>query len=514
MKEKRYLNFIYILLLLLLTVNPCNSEIWQNDLRNLFGNNQAVIYALNIRTFGANDLNGDEIIDINYGETRGSFLNAIDRLEELKELGINTIHMLPITKTGKLKALGTLGSLYAMDSFDKISPQLDDLDNPLDVYEEAKIFINEAHKKNFRIIIDLPSCASYDMTLEKPSLFLRNKNDQAIVPSDWTDVRLFKTLNGNKLNSELLDNYKKFIDMAKELNVDGIRADVASIKPKEFWAEIIRYAREGNPQMLFLAEASPSWNNPIKPYSGYLSVQELLAVGFDGYYGEYMNFLENKNNSDFIRQQKKEYKILKKFNKTKSTIASFATHDNLSPNINEDTSYSKMIVWLATTLETNPYYLDGFQTGDTYIYGYENKKADKTSTDDDYYFVHRGKFDIFNQSRRPGGKYPEIKEEMIKAKRFREWGSDILQNGSVKYLKTSDENILAYERKYKNTKVIVICNLNFSGNESTKLNIRGLKKSKNFTPLKEVKDLTVKNNSLIFNLDKGEVGVYIFSQNK
>jgi hypothetical protein len=58
-----------------------------------------------------------------------------------------------------------------------------------------------------------------------------------------------------------------------------------------------------------------------------------------------------------------------------------------------------MIIWLSATLPVNSYFLDGFATGDTYLYQYRNKKAPKSYTDDDYYFVHLGKMDIFNFSR-------------------------------------------------------------------------------------------------------------------
>ena len=103
------------------------SETYENNLRDMFLNNNAIIYTINIRTFGAKDYDEDEIIDIYKGDEKGTFLNAARRLKEIKELGFNTIYLLPITKTGKLKALGTAGSLYAMDSFTELNPQFDDV---------------------------------------------------------------------------------------------------------------------------------------------------------------------------------------------------------------------------------------------------------------------------------------------------------------------------------------------------------------------------------------------------
>ena len=95
-----------------------------NNLRTLFVNNKTNICGINIRTFNAKDTNGNEIIDEN--EESGNFINAIERLDELKDMGINTLHVLPITPNGKLKALGTAGSVYSISSFSDINPQITD----------------------------------------------------------------------------------------------------------------------------------------------------------------------------------------------------------------------------------------------------------------------------------------------------------------------------------------------------------------------------------------------------
>ena len=56
----------------------------------------------------------------------------------LKKEGINTLYLLPITKTGKLKALGSAGSLYALDSFVELNSQLDDITDSRTIKEQAK----------------------------------------------------------------------------------------------------------------------------------------------------------------------------------------------------------------------------------------------------------------------------------------------------------------------------------------------------------------------------------------
>ena len=48
-----------------------------------------------------------------------------------------------------------------------------------------------------------------------------------------------------------------------EANVDGLRADVATMKPYIFWKELISYTRKQNSNFMFLAEASENWTEPV-----------------------------------------------------------------------------------------------------------------------------------------------------------------------------------------------------------------------------------------------------------
>ena len=132
-----------------------SADIWVNDLRKMFTKNSSIIYEINLRTFGAQDINKDGIIDFEDGEESGTFLNAIPRLDELAAKRINTIHVLPITPVGKTKALGTAGSLYAASSFNTINPQLVSDKSALSAKSQAIKFVNEAHKRGIRVIIDL-----------------------------------------------------------------------------------------------------------------------------------------------------------------------------------------------------------------------------------------------------------------------------------------------------------------------------------------------------------------------
>ena len=89
--------------------------VWNNSLKTMLQTGSANIMGVIPRTMSAKDTDGNGLIQI--GEQGGNFINAIDRLDEFKAMGINTLHVLPIHPTGKTLAMGIAGSLYAPDEF-------------------------------------------------------------------------------------------------------------------------------------------------------------------------------------------------------------------------------------------------------------------------------------------------------------------------------------------------------------------------------------------------------------
>lgn len=490
--------------------------VWNNDLKTIFAKNEAIILAINIRSFNAQDLNNDDIIDINKGEISGNFINAINRLNEIKAQGINTIHLLPITPVGKIKAMGTAGSLYAISDFGSINPQLDDKTNTLSAEQEAKNFIKECHKRNIRVIVDLPSCGSYDLFLSKPELFEKDENEQPLVPADWTDVRMFKVTNKDgSMNDALYLEYKKFIDLMQKLGVDGIRADVATCKTPEFWTKLISYAKNNDPQFLFLAEASESWTQPITKNAPFTPPYKLLEAGFDGWYGSFFDFKNWNEQEQFEKSLNLVNDIRKDFgmkNQAKSVIGSFATHDEISPIITGGTPFTNLIFWLQATLPVNSYFVDGVQTGDSYQYQYANQKAPISYTDDKTYYVHKGQFDIFNFSRKPGNKNSIVLNEFIAANKFKYAISKIINSGEYEFIKTDNKNIFAYTVTNGEKSILVVLNKNLIYNASTTIKLKDFKENDFIYPFLFNNDPTVIKDTLKVELQPGDITIFILER--
>jgi len=84
----------------------------------------------------------------------GTFLKTIAILPYLKELGINTIHLLPVNSIGKDGNKGDLGSPYAIKNPYEIDKSLADPLIYLPAEEQFKAFIEAAHILDIRVVLE------------------------------------------------------------------------------------------------------------------------------------------------------------------------------------------------------------------------------------------------------------------------------------------------------------------------------------------------------------------------
>lgn len=493
---------------------------YHNNLKTMFRNNEAKILAIIPRTFNAKDLNGNEYIDGN--EQRGTFLNAIDRLDEVKAQGFNTLHVLPIHPPGRMKAMGTAGSLYSPKDMLKIDPNLIDPNDPRSDKEQFKAFIDECHKRGIRVMLDMPSCASYDMFLEKPELMAMERDGLAKTPQGWNDIRMFQPWEDEgkrTLNPKLLELHKQYVDMCIDLGIDGIRSDVARAKPVEFWDVIIPYSHMRDPEFGWLAEtytyedASPQANMP------YDRPEDSLRAGYDTIYGQYHIFHEWTNATTFMDYVKEQLDMSYRLPKGKSLIGSFATHDDISPMFHGGAEYCNLTMGLQATLPMlNPYIVDGYQTGDDYLYPYEDKYNPETQTDTHIMTVHRGRLDIFNPSRKPGGTQPEIGEFMTSAFALKDKYADVINKGTfIELNKENDKNdqIITYARHYNGKTLLVVANKNINRSVACKIKVPTLRANqelKNLLPSYGKESLLqARDNELC--VDLGPARIHVFEIN-
>ena len=91
-----------------------------------------VIYEINPRTFSA----------------AGNFRGIESKLDDLKDLGVTILWLMPIHPVGQLKKKGTIGSAYAVQDYYGINPSYGTKD-------DLKHLVAETHKRGLKIIIDI-----------------------------------------------------------------------------------------------------------------------------------------------------------------------------------------------------------------------------------------------------------------------------------------------------------------------------------------------------------------------
>lgn len=131
-------------------------------LKNQKGGNwikEAFAYSAMIRTSAAYDHDRDGYLTQHniYGlKETGTFLKFILLIPYLKEMGIDTIYLLPFFKTSEEDKKGEFGSCYAVSDFFAIDQTLSDpILNEMTIDEQCKAFMEACHANDMRVIIDI-----------------------------------------------------------------------------------------------------------------------------------------------------------------------------------------------------------------------------------------------------------------------------------------------------------------------------------------------------------------------
>ena len=184
-------------------------------------------------------------------------LNAINaRLEDIKDLGVDVIWLMPICEQGKLKAIG---SPYCIKDFKKVHPQYGTLD-------DLKALVKKAHDLGMKVILDwIANHTSWDNPwTENKGWHTTDEAGNIISPPgfNWTDVADLNFANAD-MRAAMKDAMGFWVT---EAGVDGFRCDYAEGVPQDFWTDALKYLRTLDEDIILLAEGDKSW---------------LYEVGFD-----------------------------------------------------------------------------------------------------------------------------------------------------------------------------------------------------------------------------------------
>ncbi len=182
----------------------------------------------------------------------GTFRGVIDRLDELDQMGVTTLWLMPIHPIGEERSKGVLGSPYAIQDYFAVNPAYGTKD-------DFRALVDSVHARDMHIIIDyVANHTAWDhpWTTEHPTWYTRTQAGSLTVPvspegdtTDWTDVADLNYRNA-ALRQMMIDAMQYWVE---EFDIDGYRADVAGWVPSDFWTAAIDSVETIKP-VLMLAE--------------------------------------------------------------------------------------------------------------------------------------------------------------------------------------------------------------------------------------------------------------------
>jgi glycosidase len=274
----------------------------------------------------------------------GDFNGITARLDELKDLGVNVLWLMPTHPTGEKLKKGTIGSPYAVRDYEAINPDYG-------TAHDFKRLVKEAHQRGLKVIIDLvANHTSWDSVLMRhPEFYKKDANGKIISPDPgWADVAGL-----NYDNRELRRYMIRMLKMwVTDFGVDGFRCDVAGMVPTDFWEEARAELEKANPEILMLAEAS-------KP--------ELLLKAFDFDYAWPFHSTLNR----VLLEGAPASDMRKSWEATRAEFPRGSIHMRISDNHDEARAVARFGIRgalaaqvLMLTLDGVPLFYNGMEVGD------------------------------------------------------------------------------------------------------------------------------------------------------
>ncbi len=352
---------------------------------------------------------------------KGDFNGISSQLDQLKDLGVNILWLMPIHPIGQEKKKGTIGSPYAVRDYYAINPDYG-------TKEDLKRLVSEAHRREMKVIIDIvANHTSWDSVLMKhPEFYKRDAKGNITYPYDWFDIAALNYNNNPALRTYMTDMLKYWV---RDFDLDGFRCDVAGEVPTDFWEAARVELEKIKPDIVMLAEAH-------KP--------ELLVRAFDLDYSwplhsALTNVLQGHSPATQLRTEWEQE--LKEYPRN-------AIHMRFSDNHDERRAIARFgepaalaASALMFTLDGVPMLYNGMEVGDT------------TESGAPALFERLPIF-WFIADRRP--EFPRFYKDMLKLRKM----SEALRRGSLEWLANSDQTrVVTYVRRSANEEILVAVNL-------------------------------------------------------
>ena len=224
---------------------------------------------------------------------QNSLRAVADRIDSIRELGVNVVWVMPIYPIGIEKGKN---SPYCISDYTAVAPEFGTID-------DFKHLAQVCHEHQMGIILDwVANHTAWDhpWVTEHPDWYTHDAETDTIIhprPWDWLDVADLNYDN-REMRRAMTD---AMLFWVKEVGVDGFRCDVADGVPADFWRDAIQELRQAAQprRIVMLAEGK--------------NVDNFTVGGFDMNYGwDFKDtlvhvFRDGRPASDLIKADSAEY---------------------------------------------------------------------------------------------------------------------------------------------------------------------------------------------------------------
>ena len=185
-------------------------------------------------------------VNIRQYTVEGTFAAFQKHLPRLKEMGVETIWLMPITPIAQKNKKGSLGSPYACSDYTSINPEFGNL-------KDFKNLVDEIHQLGLKIIIDwVANHTGWDHVWTKthPEYYKIDPKTKDFQIASGMDDIIELDFNNPELRNAMISAMQFWV---KECDIDGFRCDLATWVQLDFWQEARPKIEEIKP-LFFIGE--------------------------------------------------------------------------------------------------------------------------------------------------------------------------------------------------------------------------------------------------------------------
>lgn len=228
------------ILSLLITAWSCKKDVnttpsgssYTTPFQDVPATEDVVLYEVNLRAYSEN----------------GDLQGVMYRLDELEEMGVNVIWLMPIYPVGQVNSVN---SPYCIRNYKQVASEYGNLN-------KLREFTSKAHDRGIAVMLDwVANHTAWDHPWieENPAWYTQDGNGNIVHPpgTNWQDVADLNYDNMD-MRAAMIESMKYWVE---EANVDGFRCDYADGVPYDFWTSAIDSLRNlPGRDLLFFAEGN------------------------------------------------------------------------------------------------------------------------------------------------------------------------------------------------------------------------------------------------------------------